>query len=126
MIYPLWNVIEELIAGTGLSLVDINTDIASYHRKALYSLDKVFKKKNESLNLNRYQVDVSLTIVTKTDETTVNHTQLVLELLSKIEQFDADLFVSLETSPSLVINGSEYKATLFNLTTETLHFEELL
>ncbi len=126
MIYPLWNVIEELIASTGLSLVDINTDITSYHRKALYSLDKVFKKKNESLNLNRYQVDVSLTIVTKTDETTVNHTQIVLELLSKIEQFDADLFVSLETSPALVINGSEYKATLFNLTTETLHFEELL
>lgn len=126
MILPLWNEINELLKGSGLSLVDINDDISSYHKKALYSLDKVFKKKNESLNLNRYQVDVSLTLVTKTDETTVNHTQLVLNLLGKIESYDADLFESLETSPTLVINGSEYRATKFELTTETLHLEELL
>jgi len=126
MLLPLWQEIEELLTGSGMTLIEANEEINNYHLTALYSLDKIEKEKNLSLNLNSYKVDISLTLVTKTSETTANHNQLVLNLLYKIEMFDADLFVSLEQSPPLIIDGSEYRATRFELTTQTLHLEELL
>lgn len=123
---PLWQEITSLIADMDLELVDIHTEIADYHKKMIYSLDNLEKRDNVSLNINRYSIELSLTLVTKTSDETIDHTELSLTLLKKIELYDADLFARLEIAPALIIDGSEFSATRFELIAETLHIEEML